>query len=85
MEWRIALHLYNGFVQEIVKSRVHSSQHAYLAGKGVMTAWRGVLNKINRYKWVYETDLQAFFPSVSVWKILEILKLYDALKIQKGS
>lgn len=74
VEWRIVLHLINGFFVEILKSSLISTQHAYIPGKGTMTAWREVITKVMNYKYIYETDLKGFFDNVSVWKILDILE-----------
>lgn len=72
-EWRIVLHLVNGFLVEILRSSLLNSQHAYIPKKGTMTAWREVIEKVQKYKFIYETDLKGFFNEVSVWKILDIL------------
>jgi len=72
-EWRIALHLINGFFIEILKGGLLKSQHAYIPQKGTMTAWREVISKIQKYDFIYETDLKGFFDNVSVWRILDIL------------
>lgn len=74
VEWRIVLHLINGFFVEILKSSLISTQHAYVPGKGTMTAWKEVIAKVMNYKYIYETDLKGFFDNVSVWKILDILE-----------
>jgi len=38
-EWRIVLHLLNGFLVEILRSSLLSTQHAYIPTKGTMSAW----------------------------------------------
>jgi hypothetical protein len=73
-EWRVYLHLINGFFIEILKSEINESQHAYLPNKGVMTAWREILEACQEYDYIYETDLKNFFPSVSVHRVIEIMK-----------
>jgi len=72
-EWRIVLHLMNGFFVEILRSQLLSCQHAYIPQKGTMSAWREVIGKCVSSKFIYETDLKGFFPEVSVWKILDVL------------
>jgi hypothetical protein len=67
VEWRIALHLINGFFVEILRSKLLPNQHAYIPDKGTMSAWREVITKIQNYKFVFETDLKGFFNEVSVW------------------
>jgi hypothetical protein len=72
-EWRIALHLINGFFIEILKPQLLASQHAYIPGKGTMSAWKETIVKVKESKFIYETDLKGFFNEVSVWRILDIL------------
>lgn len=72
-EWRVALHLINGFFVEILQNEVGLNQHAYLPGRGTMSAWKEVIKKIDS-KFVYETDLKGFFDNISVWKILNLLR-----------
>jgi len=72
-EWRIVLHLVNGFIVEILKSSLLPTQHAYIPKKGTMSAWRDVIKQVLKNKFIYETDLKGFFNEVSVWKILDIL------------
>jgi len=58
---------------EILRDKIPSSQHAYLPGKGTKTAWTSVLEKIDKYKYIYETDLKAFFDTVNIHGIFELL------------
>jgi len=74
VEWRVALHLINGFFVEILRSKLLPTQHAYIPLKGTMSAWREVIAKIQNYKFVFETDLKGFFNEVSVWKVVDLLK-----------
>lgn len=74
VEWRIVLHLFNGFFVEILRNKLLTSQHAYVPLKGTMSAWREVIAKIQRYSFVFETDLKGFFNEVSVWKVVELLR-----------
>lgn len=73
IEWRIVLHLINGFFIEILRPQLLKSQHAYVPHKGTMSAWKEVIGKILSNKFIYETDLKGFFPEVSVWKVLDVL------------
>jgi len=79
IEWRIVLHLINGFFIEILRPQILSSQHAYVPKKGTMSAWREVIGKVLSNKFIYETDLKGFFPEVSVWRILDILNSTKSL------
>lgn len=72
-EWRIVLHLINGFFIEILRPQLLKSQHAYVPKKGTMSAWKEVIGKTLSNKFIYETDLKGFFPEVSVWKVLDVL------------
>lgn len=74
IEWRIVLHLINGFFIEILRSQLLKSQHAYVPLKGTMSAWKEVIGKVLSNKFIYETDLKGFFPEVSVWKVLDVLE-----------
>ena len=71
--WRIVLHMWNNMLVEILRDKIPSSQHAYLPGKGTKTAWTSVLEKIDKYKYIYETDLKAFFDTVNIHGIFELL------------
>lgn len=73
VEWRIVLHLFNGFFVEILRNKLLTSQHAYTPIKGTMSAWREVISKIQQYRFVFETDLKGFFDNVSVWKVVDLL------------
>jgi hypothetical protein len=72
-EWRVVLHLVNGFLIEILRSGLLANQHAYIPQKGTMSAWKAVIQKVTRNNFIYETDLKGFFDNVSVWKILDVL------------
>jgi len=65
-------------MQEVMRAQVPSNQHAYIPGKGVMTAWREILEKCRQYDYVYEIDLKNFFPSVNVHAVLSLLRDYQA-------
>lgn len=50
------------------------SQHAYLPGRGTITAWRQVITEVIKAKNIYETDLKGFFDNISVHKINNVLR-----------
>jgi hypothetical protein len=81
VEWRVALHLINGFFVEILRSKLLTSQHAYTPLRGTMSAWREVIIKIQKYSFVFETDLKGFFNEVSVWRVVELLKKTSSVYI----
>ena len=41
-------------------------QHAYFPGKGVNTAWAGVISKLSNSPNIWEFDINSFFPSVDL-------------------
>lgn len=40
------------------------NQHAYLPGKGVITAWEDLLKKLDKAPNVYEADFKGFFDNI---------------------
>lgn len=50
---------------ELLGHEMGKDQHAYLPGRGVKTAWQSLIMKINKYKYVYETDLKNYFNEVN--------------------
>lgn len=63
-DWRVYLHLVNNL---LVWSRVgrEGSQHAYSPGRGVITAWRALLPKLESRD-IFEFDLKGFFDNVDL-------------------
>lgn len=51
-------------------------QHAYLPGKGVITAWESVLKKEPVYRNIVEFDLEGFFDNVKTRAILKVLRTH---------
>lgn len=74
VEWRISLHLINGFFLELLKGQLLKDQHAYVPGKGVLTAWRRRIEVWKESNFVYGTDLKGFFDNVQLPKIYEVVK-----------
>jgi hypothetical protein len=75
-EWRLALHMFNNFLQTFTSHQVLDSQHGFIPGRGCLTAWREVFKKIIGNNYIYECDLKQFFPSVHVNTISEVLEKY---------
>jgi len=72
--WRIVLHMHNNMLYEMVGHEIKPSQHAYVPGKGLLTAWKDLISKFLNHKYVYETDLKGFFDNIergSIFKIFE--------------
>jgi len=63
MSWRIYLHMYNNLLVEWRSVTESNKQHGYLPGKGVITAWRGLMLLLNEPN-IYEADFKNFFGSV---------------------
>jgi hypothetical protein len=72
-EWRVLLHMYSNFLTFFLyKDLPH--QHAYIPGKGTLTAWTelfksGLLNK----RFIHEWDFKKFFDSINNTAISDIL------------
>jgi hypothetical protein len=73
LEWRLALHMWNNMLHLFLEPHISESQHAFMPGRGTLSAWREVISKINKYDYVYETDLVKFFDSVNITYITEKL------------
>jgi len=50
------------------------NQHAYLPGKGVITAWEHLFSLLHTEKNVYEADFKGFFNNIELTELGEILK-----------
>jgi hypothetical protein len=63
--WRVYLHCLNNL---IVWSRqgLEGNQHAYIPGRGVLTAWKEISSRLDSSEFIAEFDLKAFFPSVKL-------------------
>lgn len=49
-------------------------QHGFQPGKGTFTAWKDLVGKIDRYKYVYEIDLKGCFPNISATRVTACLE-----------
>lgn len=72
-EWRLVLHMWNNMFIEILGHHIDKDQHAYVPGKGVQSAWRSIISKVNKYKYIYETDLRGFFDNIDTTTIFRML------------
>jgi hypothetical protein len=77
--WRIYLHMLNNIIVWFRMGR-EGSQHAYIPGKGVHTAWAEILEHVECSE-IYEFDLLSFFDNVD----LEVLfrKMWFELGLPK--
>jgi retron-type reverse transcriptase len=72
--WRVYLHMMNGMIFEMVSPLIGNDQHAYIPGRGTMTAWKSIISKLKDYDFVYETDLKGFFNNINTAAIIHILR-----------
>lgn len=66
VEWRIYLHMWNVVLVWWTMSVVEEEQHAYQPKKGVITAWKSLIERIDTEDNIYEFDLRNFFGSVNL-------------------
>jgi hypothetical protein len=64
----------NNFLYIYIEKYFLSSQHGFIPTRGTLSAWMDLLNKINKYDYIYEFDLKQFFPSVNNLEIRKILR-----------
>jgi hypothetical protein len=55
----------NNFLFQFLYTNFLDSQHGFIKGKGTLTAWRDIFNKVIKARNIYECDLRQFFPSIS--------------------
>jgi len=66
----------SNFLTLFLETKLNKSQHAYQPGKGTTTAMAEVLEKVRKYKYIYEVDFKGCFPSINIHNIIEkLLKL----------
>lgn len=61
--WRVYLHMYNNCLVEWRQVTEPGNQHAYLPGRGVITAWRDLTKMLNKPH-IFEADFKGFFDKV---------------------
>jgi hypothetical protein len=62
--WRVYLHMLSNLV--VFSRGDHGGQHAYVPGRGVHTAWREILMRVDTVPNIYEFDLTSFFDRVNL-------------------
>jgi hypothetical protein len=65
LAWRVYLHMYNNLITEWRLETEKGWQHAYLPGKGVITAWEALFELIHTEPNIYEADYKGFFNNVT--------------------
>lgn len=69
IEWRIILHMWNNFLFQFLRDLYLPSQHGFIKGRGTMTAWQEIFEKVLSANYIFESDLKQFFPSVKHYGI----------------
>jgi len=73
LAWRVYLHMYNNLITEWRMISETGKQHAYLPGKGVITAWEELLKRLEKAPNIYEADFKGFFDSISHFGLRSVL------------
>jgi hypothetical protein len=73
--WRIYLHMVSNFMTLFLEGKLMPTQHAYQPGRGTTTAMADVLDRVKRYKYIYEIDFKGCFPNINLKGIID--KLLD--------
>jgi len=63
--WRVYSHMMQNLLTFFLQDRISPSQHGFLPGKGVITAWKEVLEKAVSARFIKEYDLKDFFGKVA--------------------
>lgn len=79
-EWRVIMHMHNNWLTMYLRPSLEKFNHAYLPRKGALTAWKELIEKSLKARYIYEFDLRQFFPSVDVDKVTTMLQ---GMKIPK--
>jgi len=56
----------NNFLYMFYRGDFLESQHGFIPGRGTLTAWIEIVRKVIKSRFIFETDLKQFFPSISV-------------------
>ena len=71
--WRIFLHMYTLLLQMAINPWIKPNQHAYVPGRGVLTAWQQIVRLLGKGRDIYEFDLKGFFDNVNTKAVLDHL------------
>lgn len=77
VSWRVVMHMWNNFLTMYLRRYMEEWNHAYMPRKGSTTAWREILLKVRKARYIYEFDINQFFPNVDI-------NLVSDLLIEKG-
>lgn len=62
--WRITLHMWCNFLTFFLTPTISKRQHAFIPRKGTLTAWTSLVEKIPKYRYIYEIDLKGCFDNI---------------------
>jgi hypothetical protein len=74
LSWRLYTKGLNIMLETFLANGWPNNQYAYKTGRGVQTAWRNVLSKVIKKKFIYEFDFYGFFNTVRHSAVGEILR-----------
>lgn len=74
LPWRLYLHSLQVILQVWLSPYNHPSQHAYIKGRGCVTAWRQIHEEVLSSPNIYEFDFRKFFDSINLDYLDQILK-----------
>jgi len=74
---RLIASMWTEILELYLKGLIASSNHGFQSGKGCHSALSEILTKQNDFKFMYEFDLENFFPTVSHQIVSEILESYN--------
>jgi len=73
LEWRLLLHMHSQFITFFLQEEM-KDLHGFLPSKGIVTAWKCILNGLLKRKYIYEWDFKGFFDQVSIPAISHYLR-----------
>jgi len=74
LPWRMYLHLWNQVLSIYLQHDINKSQHGFMPGKGTMTAWMEILEKVITKDNIYEYDLSGCFDRISISRLDSLLE-----------
>lgn len=64
----------------MLEDKVLKTQHGFMPGRGTLTAWREIIMKVLKAKWIYECDLVKFFDSIQITEVTKRLEKWGVPK-----
>lgn len=71
--WRLVLHMWNNFLTMFLDEYLGDRQHAYRPRLGCVTAWKMLVEKMNKYRNIYEIDLTNCFNEIQAQWVTDVL------------